>query len=47
MFENVANALPVARIGAPEDIAEAVIYLMLNGYTTGIVLDVDGGTRLV
>lgn len=45
-FESVAAKLPVRRIGQPEDIAAAVLHLMQNGYTTGTVLDVDGGGRL-
>jgi len=46
-FDSVAAKLPVRRIGRPEDIAAAVMYLMTNGYVTGSVLDVDGGGRLV
>ncbi len=39
--------LPAGRIGRAEDIAEAVMFLMKNGFTTGMVLDVDGGHQLV
>jgi NAD(P)-dependent dehydrogenase (short-subunit alcohol dehydrogenase family) len=35
--------LPVGRVGAPEDIAETVLYLMKSGYSTGTVVDIDGG----
>jgi len=34
---------PVGRVGRPEDIAEAVIYLASAGFVTGQVLVVDGG----
>lgn len=47
MFASLAGQLPVKRVGRPEDIAQAVIYLMQNGYTSGTVLNVDGGHRLV
>ncbi len=39
--------LPVGRIGRPEEIAQAVLFLMKNGYVTGINLVVDGGGLLV
>ena len=39
--------LPVGRIGRPEEIADAVLFLMKNGYVTGINLVVDGGGLLV
>jgi NAD(P)-dependent dehydrogenase (short-subunit alcohol dehydrogenase family) len=42
-----AARLPVKRIGTPEDIAEAVLFLMKNGFVTGITLVVDGGHTLV
>jgi len=38
-----AARLPVRRIGRPEDIADAVLFLMKNGFVTGITLTVDGG----
>jgi NAD(P)-dependent dehydrogenase (short-subunit alcohol dehydrogenase family) len=42
-----AKRLPVRRVGSGEDIAEAVLFLMKNGFTTGITLTVDGGRTLV
>jgi len=42
-----AARLPVRRIGRPEDIADAVLFLMKNGYVNGITLTVDGGGLLV
>ncbi|HSV02785.1 MAG TPA: SDR family oxidoreductase [Phenylobacterium sp.] len=38
---------PLARIGEPKEAAEAYLYLMRGGYTTGQVLRVDGGGSLV
>jgi NAD(P)-dependent dehydrogenase (short-subunit alcohol dehydrogenase family) len=42
-----AERLPVKRIGRPEDIADAVSFLMKNGFVTGITLTVDGGRLLL
>ncbi|HJY81715.1 MAG TPA: SDR family oxidoreductase [Candidatus Binatia bacterium] len=42
-----ARRLPVRRIGQPEDIADAVLFLIKNGYITGITLTIDGGGLLV
>jgi NAD(P)-dependent dehydrogenase (short-subunit alcohol dehydrogenase family) len=39
--------LPVGRIGRPEEVAAAVIFLMSNGFVTGAVLSIDGGGGLV
>jgi NAD(P)-dependent dehydrogenase (short-subunit alcohol dehydrogenase family) len=46
MFNAVAGANLVKRIGKPEDIAETALYLMNNGYTTGSTLYVEGGIML-
>ena len=35
------------RIGRPEELADAVLFLMKNGYVNGITLTVDGGGLLV
>jgi NAD(P)-dependent dehydrogenase (short-subunit alcohol dehydrogenase family) len=39
------NAAPVGRIGRPDDIAQAVVFLAseMSSYITGCVLDVNGG----
>lgn len=47
LFESVANALPVKRIGDAEDIAQAFLYLMKQGFGTGQNVVVDGGAVLV
>ncbi len=47
MFEQMAQRLPAGRIGQPEDIGHAVLFLMENEFTTGTILRVDGGHRLV
>lgn len=43
MYESTGASLPVGRVGFVEEAAEAALFLMANSYTTGIVLDVDGG----
>ncbi|MEO0617855.1 MAG: SDR family oxidoreductase [Pseudomonadota bacterium] len=43
MFSSVAAKLPLERIADPQDIAEAALFLASNRFTTGHVLDVDGG----
>lgn len=43
LFASRAAHLPVGRVGTSEDIAQAVLYVMKNGYSTGAVIDVDGG----
>ena len=43
----VAEALPVGRMGTPEDIAHAAVFLMTSRQTTGAVLEVSGGESLV
>jgi NAD(P)-dependent dehydrogenase (short-subunit alcohol dehydrogenase family) len=40
-------SLPVGRVGRPEEVAEAVFFLMTNGFVTGTVLAIDGGGGLV
>jgi NAD(P)-dependent dehydrogenase (short-subunit alcohol dehydrogenase family) len=46
-LDAMAKRLPVGRIGQPDDIADAIAFLMSNGFTTGTVLHVEGGHRLI
>jgi NAD(P)-dependent dehydrogenase (short-subunit alcohol dehydrogenase family) len=43
----MAKRLPVGRVGQPDDIADAIGFLMGNAFTTGTVLHVEGGHRLI
>lgn len=45
-FAQAAAKLPVRRIAAPEDVAEAVVFAATNRNLTGTVLASDGGLRL-
>ncbi|MFD9338067.1 SDR family NAD(P)-dependent oxidoreductase [Streptomyces sp. NPDC060028] len=38
---------PLRRVGTPQDVAEATLYLVNAAYTTGDVLTVDGGRHVV
>jgi NAD(P)-dependent dehydrogenase (short-subunit alcohol dehydrogenase family) len=47
LFESVGKRLPVGRVGEAHDIAQAYLFLMQEGYSTGQTVVVDGGTVLV
>ncbi|MBN8954676.1 MULTISPECIES: SDR family oxidoreductase [unclassified Rhizobium] len=47
VLEQTASTLPSRNIGRPEDIAQAILFLMANRFVTGEVLHIDGGGRLV
>jgi NAD(P)-dependent dehydrogenase (short-subunit alcohol dehydrogenase family) len=44
--EHLAATTPLKRLGTPDDVVRAVVFLLENDYVTGVVLPVDGG-RLV
>ncbi len=46
VFAQTAQALPVGRIGTPEDVAEVIVLLLQNGFMTGTVIECDGGIRI-
>jgi NAD(P)-dependent dehydrogenase (short-subunit alcohol dehydrogenase family) len=43
MLENTASSLPLQRVGQPEDMGEALYYLLSAPFCTGVILNVDGG----
>ena len=45
-FAELAERLPARRVGTPDDIAQAFLSLMYNGFINGTVLHVDGGHRI-
>ena len=47
LYENVGKRLPVGRVGEAHDIAQAFLFLMKEGFSTGQTVVVDGGTVLV
>lgn len=44
--EHLTATTPLKRLGSPDDVVRAVVFLLENDYVTGVVLPVDGG-RLV
>ena len=47
VFRQQAEALPVGRVGRPDEVAQAIEFLVGNGFTTGTVLPCDGGLSLL
>jgi NAD(P)-dependent dehydrogenase (short-subunit alcohol dehydrogenase family) len=45
-FQGVAASSPVGRVGHPDDVADAILYLAGSTFVTGTVLDVSGGLTL-
>ncbi len=43
VLAKVAAAIPARRVGTPEEVAQTVLYLMQSEFTTGTVIDIDGG----
>ncbi len=41
-----AARLPVGRIGTVSDLAQALLYVVANGFVTGSVIECDGGARI-
>jgi NAD(P)-dependent dehydrogenase (short-subunit alcohol dehydrogenase family) len=44
--KQLVETTPLGRLGAPDDVVRAVIYLLENDYLTGTTLVVDGGRLL-
>ncbi|MBN3722828.1 SDR family oxidoreductase [Burkholderia sp. Ac-20379] len=43
LYEGAAGRLPARRVGQPEDVANAIVYLASTPYATGSTVLVDGG----
>lgn len=48
LWEGIRKSIPLGRLGKPEDVANAVTYLLsdLSDFMTGAELTVDGGMRI-
>lgn len=46
-LEELAKKLPLRRHGGPQDIIDAVVYLLTSDFVTGQILFVDGGKHLL
>lgn len=47
LYAETAKVVPLGRPGEVTDVAEAILYLMSQSYTTGTILPVEGGASLV
>ena len=45
MFKDFAGKTPVGRVGTSEDVAQAIAFLIGNGFVTGQTVITDGGLR--
>lgn len=47
IFKATSEKLPTGRVGQPEDVAEAYLWLMKDKNVTGVVVASDSGSRLI
>lgn len=45
-LEGLKDALPLKRVGSPECVSDAILFLLKSEFTTGQVIHVDGGRHL-
>lgn len=45
-YEEVKKEIPLAKIGTPNDIAKCVKWLMEDEYTTGQIIEINGGWNM-
>lgn len=46
-LNNLAETVPLKRHGGPEDIVDAVLFLLKSDFITGQVINIDGGRHLM
>ena len=46
-IQKYALQFPIPRLASQEEIAQAYVYLMMNRYTTGATIVIDGGVRFI
>ena len=46
VFADFAGKTPVGRVGRPDDVAQAISFLIADGFMSGHMLICDGGSRL-
>ena len=46
-FDDVAQTLPLKRVGEATDVAKGALFFMDNPFVTGTVLDIDGGHKVI
>ncbi len=47
VLRSYLSRLPLGRLGRPDELAHAALFLMTNTYVTGTVLHIDGGALLI
>lgn len=45
-YAQMSKAIPLGRVGQSEEVADAIMLCMTNGFMTGATIDVDGGALL-
>lgn len=46
MLSNAANSLPAGKVGSVDDLASGYLFVIDNPFTTGAVIDIDGGALI-
>lgn len=46
LYERMRSTLPARRMGHPEDVAQSILFVATNPFTTGSTVIVDGGGRI-
>ena len=46
-FKSHASKMPTGKVGSPEEIAEAYLYLLKDTNVTGSIISTNGGSLLV
>ena len=46
LLKEAASQSTIGRNGRPDELAQAIVFLITNGFVTGTVLEVDGGLHL-
>jgi len=46
VLEKIAAGIPAGRLGRPDEIAHAAVFLLENDYMNGRILEIDGGQRI-
>jgi pteridine reductase len=44
--QKIIEQIPLKRTGTPQDIAEAILFLVTNDYVNGQIIAIDGGRQL-
>ncbi len=44
--ERIVKAIPLERVGTPQDVAEAVLFLARSNFITGQEISIDGGRKI-